>query len=87
MTDIRSVNVKDGVISAVETGTECTICGDFIPCEPYMKVFPICRECRKRLKEMLYQKHGECNNDAGLFTCPVCGGEMFQNVVPQPPLT
>ena len=54
MADIKCVNIKDSVISAAETGTACAICGEFIPREPYMKVFPVCRECRKRLKDTLY---------------------------------
>ena len=44
-------------------------------------------EAAAAIKELQNQKHGERADDGGLFTCPVCGGEMFQNIVPQTPLT
>lgn len=39
----------------LETGTLCAICGEFIPIPDVRQtVFPICEECRRRAKKLLY---------------------------------
>lgn len=39
----------------LETGTLCAICGEFVPIPDVRQtVFPICEECRRRAKKLLY---------------------------------
>ena len=50
----------------LDIGTLCAICGEFIPISDVRQtVFPICGECRRRAKKLLYPEETVKEKESG----------------------
>lgn len=50
-----TVTITTGTSTAATLAAVCQVCGGYIPLyQPTQSVFPVCMECCKRMKKILY---------------------------------